>query len=398
MVLIFAVFLYIFHKLYRNVGVTPSLFLISGYLLSSIIGLLYLIYYKENIYDYSYFSMVYYIISIVIFLMPLIRFSGKSELFTFPNRTTNIVSYVLIVLGFISLFFELKDFNYAELAVNWLAARNEYYSDYGTMNVASSFSERISSNIMPLIFITWPLAMYHFSRGKNKKLAILLILASSTSLINSLKIAERQGIITYIANALFSYLIFKDEFTEDVKRKILIFSTASIGLLVFIVGAITFSRFGEEDEGLILSLASYGGVQPFNAAFFLEELHSQALGGKLNFPFITGTSLITLINDEINSTEFLNVFGSIVGSFYLDFGYFSVFVIALFSFIFYKLMKIFKSNKSLLFFYIYALYFEIMFLGIFYYRYNSPPNVRNIILFGIMIYILEHIFKTKKVN
>lgn len=396
MVIILIVLLYITKNLYKKDGVTPSLFLVSGYLLSTIVGIIYLIYYSEEIYDYSYFSMIYYIVCLVVFLFPLLKYTGKSIVFSFPKRTTNIISYILIVLGLIALFFEVKDFNLAELMVNWLDARNEYYSDFGEFEVASSLSESIASNVKSLIFMCWPLAMFQLSKGRNKKLAILLIIASCCSLISSLKIAERQGLILYIANALFSYLVFKDEFSEAARRKILIFATVVIGLLVTLIGAITLSRFGEDNDSLISSLANYAGVQPFNAAYFLEELHSQALGGKLNFPFLTGGGMIVLINEVISSSEFLNVFGSIVGSYYLDFGYFTIFVVAIVSCFFLKLMKSFKKKGSLLFFFFYCLYFNIMFVGVFYNKYNSPQIVRNIFLLGILIWGLEIVFKTKK--
>ena len=277
--------------------------------------------------------------------------------------------------------------------INWLAARNEYYSTYGELEVATTISERVASNIVPIIFMCWPIAMYQLSRGHNKKLGILLIIVSCSSLIDSLKIAERQGLILYIANALFSYLIFKDDFSKSTRKKIVTISILIIGLLVTLVGAITISRFGDNNDRLLVSLANYSGVQPFNAAYFLEELNSQALGGKLNFPFLTGTPMILILNDEITSSEYLNVFGSIVGSYYLDFGYLSIIPIAIVSGLFLGLMKIFKRKGSFIFFYIYCLYFNIMFVGIFYNKYNSPPHIRNIILLGILIIVLEKIYR-----
>lgn len=368
----------------------------SGYLLSTIVGILYWFYYREDIYDYSYFSMIYYIVCLVIFLVPLLKNTGGSESFSFPRQTSKIISCILIALGLISLFFELKDFNLSELMVNWLAARNEYYSDYGNFEIATSLSERISSNIKPLMFMCWPLAMYQLSRGKNKTLCILLIIVSCSSLFSSLKIAERQGLILYMANILFSYLIFKNEFSKKVRKKILSFSVIILGALITLIGAITLSRFGEDDSSLIESLANYSGVQSFNAAYFLEELHTQALGGKLNFPFLTGSPMILILNDEINSSEYLNVFGSIVGSYYLDFGYYSIFVIVLVSTLFMVLMKSLKKKRTLLYFYVYCLYFNMMFIGIFYNKYNSPPHIRNLILLGIFILVLENILRSKK--
>lgn len=398
MVLIFLVLFYIVIKLYRKDKITPSLFLILGYLLSSIIGLLYLINSSDQIYDYKFFSMVYYVVCLLVLLFPFIKFSGKSEIFLIPKKSADIVSYLLISLGLISLFFEIKDFNLSELMVNWLAARSEYYSDFTNLRVATSLSERISDNIKSLVFMCWPLAMYQFSIGKDKKLGILLIIVSCSYLISCLKIAERQGLIIYISNALFSYLIFKDNFTKTVRKKIITFSSVVIGLLVVLVGAITISRFGEGDSTIIESLATYSGVQPFNAAFFLEELHDQALGGRLNFPFLTGTPMILILNDEIFTDEYLNVFGSIIGSYYLDFGYFTVFIIIIVSTLFFKLMQFFKKTKSLLFLYIYSLYFNIMFVGIFYNKYTSPPDIRNIFLLGILIWGLERIYKSSQIK
>lgn len=235
------------------------------------------------------------------------------------------------------------------------------------------------------------MAMYQLSKRQNRILGILLIIVSSSSLISSLKIAERQGILLYIGNVLFSYLIFKNDFSKSIRNKILLISAIILGLSITLIGAISFSRFGEDSDTLISSLVDYSGIQPFNAAYFLEKLHNQALGGRLNFPFLTRTPMILQINDEISAAEYLNVFGSIVGSYYLDFGYFTVFVIIFVAILFYRLMNIFKRKGSLLFFYFYCLYFNIMFIGVFYNKYNSPPEIRNLILLGVIIWCTEKI-------
>lgn len=350
-----------------------------------------MVFYKKDIYEYSYFSMIYYVVCLTIFFIPFLRFSGTSQSFSFPKQSVNILSYILIWLGTIALFFELKDFSLSELMTNWLAVRSEYYSDYGNFEIATTLSERIASNIKPWLFLCWPMAMYQLSKRQNRILGILLIIVSSSSLISSLKIAERQGILLYIGNVLFSYLIFKNDFSKSIRNKILLISAIILGLSITLIGAISFSRFGEDSDTLISSLVDYSGIQPFNAAYFLEKLHNQALGGRLNFPFLTRTPMILQINDEISAAEYLNVFGSIVGSYYLDFGYFTVFVIIFVAILFYRLMNIFKRKGSLLFFYFYCLYFNIMFIGVFYNKYNSPPEIRNLILLGVIIWCTEKI-------
>lgn len=394
MIVILLVLLYLFRRSYRKHGVSPSLFVVATFLLSTVLGFLYLAMYGKEVYSYSYFSMIYYASTLAVLLFPLLKFPGFASSFTFPQPITNYLSYFLILGGFVSLYSSLQDFSFAEMAGNWAEVRAGYYDTWNDFEIATSLHERIEVNVSPLLYLCPPLAFYYLSKNK-KAMGFLLILASLTTLIESIKIAERQDLLLWLVDYAMAYIMFYNNLSSGFRKTVFVVSAISGSLIVILIATITLARFGEGDD-LIRSLYSYSAVQPFNAAYFLENLSDQSLGGRLNFSFIVGGKLITEINDHIRTATFLNSFASIVGSYYKDFGYYTIFVACVVSFIFYQIISFAIIKKSLLAFYFYCLYFNIMFAGVFYNKYSSPILFRMIVFLAVLIILYENLFPKNK--
>ena len=394
MIVLFLILLFLTKKLYKQFGVTPSLLIVATFLFSTIVGLFYnLVIDKHERYDYSYFSMIYYAATLFIFLIPLIKHNGVSSSFHFPPRIIRYISNLLIVFGILSLYSSAKNFSFADLAGNWSDVRAEYYLSWGDTKIGATLLERIQSNVTHILFLCLPLAFYNLSK-KNMIYTYLLIIASITTLLESLQNAERQNLILWFANLLMSYLMFRNMLDEKIRHRFNIFMIASVVIIISFVVAISISRFGEGDE-LVVSLFNYSGAQPYNAAYFLENLSDQALWGKLNFPYVIGDGMIFSINDHIKANVFLNSFSSIVGSFYKDFGYYTIIFVSLFVLLFDKLLSLSKKKESFLYLYIYCFYFSLMFVGVFYNKYTSPVMARIVVFVGILIVLLEVLTKKK---
>ena len=390
MYLLFLTLLYLTCRCYRKFGYSPSFFILLVYLISSIGGIIYYYVFREVNNNFLY--NVYYIINLIILLIPLVKYHIDIDRIEFKNTAIKYFSILLIVLGVFSLYSCISDFNLLEVFYSWSDLRNEYYSDYGEIVIETKLHARIASNFLCILPLSIPLGIYYLVDGQ-KMMSISLLVVSLSLLLSTIMKGERQGLLEYMSYYIFSILLFKDIMSSNLKKKIFIFTTVIISSLTIVVGLITISRF--EDRGILESLFNYSGIQLYNANDFLEVVQGQTLNGALNFSYLTGDSAIYKINEEISAPFYLNVFGGIVGSFYLDFGYATIIFTSIFAYLFCTLFKFFYRKKSFIFFYLYFIYFQIMFVGVFYFKHTSHTFFRSSILFAVLIVLLEFIFKKR---
>ncbi len=397
MLLILTVLLMIIIRMYKKKGVTTSFIIICFYVLSTILGILYKRLFPNQVPDYSLFSMVYYVLCLVVFLIPLIHNNNDWRDYFFPQKLLNFFSVVIIVGGFIILYSDIVNFDVNRLNMSWLDQRNEYYFNYQDDIIYTKWYDRISSNIRHMMLFSLPLFYYHLSRG-NKWYSILMGIASMSIFAMSIMNASRQEFILWIVGAVYSYLFFKSGLSKNAIRGVNIFLIVFGSIAILLVIIITLSRFGgSSGRNTFSSFLNYSGVQPYNAAMFLEDLSSQAQWGLINFPYLRGVGAVKVINDYINAPYYLNVFGSLVGSFYLDFGYFTIIIVLLYALMFDKLLAFYRSRNSFAYFYLFFIYCDIIFSGLFYYRYISFERIRILLFFFIVIIIYEQFANKRKI-
>ena len=371
-ILLFIIFLCLFNRYRRQKGTTKLL--LFGYLVSSAFSLMKYLFQINIDESVDSLAILYYIVCIYILLFPYLkRGTYTSQNYYFPPRLIRIISFVLIIGGLVNLYYSVpRLFTIQTLVNNISDIRQAYYQGMDILNLGpQSLLEVLSNVLLYLSYLSPICCVYYYLRG-NYKLAILLFLSSLARPVNLMTIGEREAILIWVSNYLFAYFFFLDEFTELARKKI-----SKIGLLVsspllFFFILITFSRFSDSDGGIMSSIFTYAGDQPFNFSKYFTQLSSQALGGKLNFSYLfpEDERLTGLITDHFSSSIEVNAFASIVGSYFLDFGYWTIFVVFVVSIIFSVLFKVIarRTNGKLPFAHFFVLLFmyQILFIGIFY--------------------------------
>lgn len=376
-----------FLKIYRSEGITHRLWLIGIYFFTALLGLIYLYTPCEQtqIYDCGFFSVVFYTICLYFFLLPILKVNVKPQL----NDDKRIIKYIvaILIIGASAMYiYTVRTFDIATFAYGWADVKRQYYEVLkGDALTYTAIDARILINLRPILFLSFPLFFYYLSIG-NKKMAIVLFVCACASVIEAITRAERQAMIIWMINFVFYFLMFRNKLPKNIlsitKKAFYIVG----GVFIFILGAITVARYGDgHDGGVLDSLFAYGGAQVHNACYFLENLGGQELWGQLNFPYITKTDTFLEISDLVVADRYLNVFGSIVGSYILDFGYLSLFFSICIAVLFIFLIKNVGRRRPFLQFYFYALFAQVMTYGIFYNKMTSSTEIRTFIAFAIFI-------------
>ena len=396
-IILFLLFLSLFFK-YKNIKGNTKV-LLFFYLISvsvSLINYIFQIRLDEPIND---FAVLYYLICLILLLYPFFKNGCFTyENYYFPPRLMKIISWVLIISGLINMVYSITELS--SLVTNiedFLSLRESYYHDIhsSSYHYVPKNSLHVLTNVISYVSYLCPICSLYYILKGNTKLFILLLIASLVTPIRLMLIGEREACLVVISNYIFAYYFFSDSFDDKIKRKIkLTFSVPLIFLGGFIV-LMTFMRFNDR---LGASLIAYIGEQPFNFSYFFNHLESQSLGGKLNFGYFfpEEEQLTEQINHCISSSKYLNVFGGIVGSLFLDFGYFTIVVCLIFSLFFSTLFKLFanKRNNKLPFvhFFLLLLLYQILFVGIFYNEYTTKYNVGTSFLLVVIFVLYDYYF------
>lgn len=346
-------------------------------------------------------AIFYYICCTLILLYPIRKFGYLNcNNFLFPKKYINILSYILIAFGIISWFYIVPQiFTLQTIVNNMKDVRNAYYQGNALVETTSSPMILMSNWILYIQYLSPFLALY-FYLHKKKIIAFLLCIMSLTPALSKMLIGEREATIVVMSNFIFAFLFWKPKLSHNqicfLKKASLILATPFIIYIVLM----TFSRFSDEN-GVGDSIMVYVGEQPFNYSYFFTYINisDQKLGGLLNFPYLFPESqwLTEPLNTYISSSEFLNVFAAIPGAFLFDFGYYSIFIMFLLSFSFYFLIK--SNSKIFLFnnFLAYIVYFQIIFMGVFYYDFTTKyAIIMSCLLY--LTYLLWHYLNKNKHN
>lgn len=323
-------------------------------------------------------AILYYLMTLFIVLFPIIR-NGyiDNKYYSFNKSFLDKLSVFLIIFGIISLSYYLpKVFSLRTMLNNMSDVRLAYYNgevDY----VPSSILEILSNWVSYIQFIS-PFLCFYYLLQNEKKRALLLFFVSLVPAVENLIIGEREACVIVLGNFVFSYIFYKDVIPKSYMEKIRIFGIILVSPFILFIVAMTFARFENADGGVLSSLIVYIGDQPYNYSYQFSSINiaDQCLHGKLCFPyfFAQKEQLTGPLNDYINSPMYLNVFAGLPGSFLLDFGYYSIFVLVLFSMCFFFLTRYKRKQTQKLGFnhlFIFLIYYQIVFMGLFYFRYSS---------------------------
>lgn len=243
--------------------------------------------------------------------------------------------------------------------------------------------------------------MLLLSIAERKKRALLLFIVSLVPAVENLIIGEREACVIVLGNFVFSYIFYRDIIPKSYLKKIRIFGIILVSPFILFIVAMTLARFEDADGGVLSSLIVYIGDQPYNYSYQFTSINiaDQCLHGKLCFPYLftQQEQLTGPLNDYIKSPMYLNVFAGMPGSFLLDFGYYSIFVLALFSSSFFLFLN--RDNKKQTqklgfnHLFVFLIYYQIVFMGLFYFRYSSKYFVIMCLLVALSCKVYQQFSK-----
>lgn len=374
----FLIFLLLFLRYRKRNKKSVGSLLLAFYAMSALLTAIIAIspsFYWLNDLDWG--STSYYVSCFIISLLPYLYLGKLNSLsFQIPDKLIHYLSIFLIIFGVIQLFNSLTFIiaNFNTFLYNIASVREGFYSDLGE-TVQLGFFDKILVFVRPLQFMS-PFCFFFFLIKRNKKMATWSAIASLSVPLQGITIGEREAILVFFSNYAFCYLFFRPEISESLKGRIKrVALIAAVPFMLFFM-AMSFGRFGESQGGVATSFLSYGGKQPYFFAYLFNDpsIEAQKLGGRFCFQYLFPSSQRAWrqLNEYITSDVYLNQFGGMPGSLFLDFGYYSIFVVILIAVVYYILIKTSKRTNGKYPFYILFLFYfsyQVLFVNIFFLRY-----------------------------
>lgn len=375
----FLIVLYFWIKNKKNKGSwqTPSSWLLGIYAIGAFCGIFVFLgkeYYTPYTFDF-WFDMLWFIGTLLLFLSPFYFFKeNEIKRIILPNKNfLDIVSTIIILMSFYAIIFYssavIHVFSSGDLRYmrDERGMTGEQYFEVGIFNTIASVCSSFYVFALLLFFI-------YFSIGCEKKRRILLLVGSLSETVHQLANVGRDGIVFWLFSFIFLYLLFRPylNFSERQYRKFrkIFIIGASIVLVPFL--AITVSRFGDRDDGsvsfFVIDYMGQGFVQ--GPIFFgLEEKPNSYLA---SFPLIRS---VFDIPDPPERTIYAlgewrsNGFSTFLSSFWTNFGGVGLYIIWVLTTLFFIIVmgtkkRVLKLQNII----IYALYFQVLSQGVFYFR------------------------------
>ena len=212
--------------------------------------------------------------------------------------------------------------------------------------------------------------------------AYLLLISSFSYVVYIFAYVGRDGVVFWLMSYLFCYLLFRDFLARDDLKKLKLFFTLTLTILLIPFCIITIARFSILEGGVGWWILNYGGQQLKNFNDHYLILESLAYG-RLGFPvFVDFFELVTFSEVQAldnaamfahfyNNNVFPFVFTTFIGFIMLDFGkIWTLFFLCIFSlFVRSTLKKV--STKGILNFstlLILTLLYQVVYWGVFYFK------------------------------
>ncbi|MCW0484742.1 O-antigen polymerase [Gaoshiqia sediminis] len=251
----------------------------------------------------------------------------------------------------------------------WSVLRNELYQD--GIQLYSSQVERIA---MILVSYLKPLAiilLFFFLTLYKKRPVWLIILAISITLpvfLTAINVASRGMLVSFAITSFLGYIIFRREISKTIRKIVGVFAGVLLVFFLIYSLAVTASRFGQDDQ--TSSLIYYFGHSMLTFNYGIADSIHSYLNGEHFFGWFydkLGLAHYGGIKHSELGTHFGTAFFTFVGAWYLDFGPFGTFLIALFLPM--AMISIFRYKRVLDIadVYIYLFYLDYLVMGVFVY-------------------------------
>lgn len=337
----FAILLYRHIRKERTFSVLS--FCLSIYLFISICSLL-LIHYPESIYkEYELFPTFCFLLLWIISFLPIRRLGHIADMSVYiqSKRLFTFYLWFIAIVGLTALPNLISGFQALSSGITDASVFYELYQDKSSDVSGDTEAVHSSINILAVlrgmtchlgIFMT----MFYFTtRKRNKCLSVCLIICLIISPLSSITTASRGDLARTLLIILFSYLIFRKQYEEKLRRRISIILMSFMGIIIVALSAITISRFTRSymaDDYLSYSLLSYLGqpILNFNDAISNSVLRNGdrvfPLFKMLFFPdgsYTYAARMDAYPNMIVDESDFTTYLGELV----LDFGVLGAFVL-----------------------------------------------------------------------
>lgn len=356
------------------------------------------VYTSNNI---SYEAIFIHILLLYLFLFPIIRTGNKLNIsnLEISDRIFLQVSIFLIICGGLGILLSIRDIltvlSYDTIEV----ARQTILADGGL----GLYKYGILGYVGTIGMISPPFALFLafyrlFIRKKPDFILYLLLFTSLSGICINLTIAGRDGIVRWIMFLISTFVIYKPYITlKLIPKFILLITIIVIIFIITIFAVVTISRFGE-GESALLSLVSYFGQSFYYFSSLYDGVGNKSLFGFASiFPIIPGGKSSLEVAMLTNNFSFrTDVFSTFIGSFVLYVGVIRTFLLAVAFDILYLYFNT-KCNNRLHSFFSFLIFFQVVYIGIFYFVFNMLAwQMSFIIIYLFSKYRIA--FKSHRIN
>ena len=362
----------------KKAGLSVGVLLLSFYTLSALLTFLESFEGSPNSDYLDLKATIYYAVCMLISLWPFLVL-GKLDCryFSISEGILKYLSYVLIFFGLIDFISSSIDlFNNRAILMNDIGQlRMNFYDTMDEVAGDRSIFDKLTIMVKYLQYLSPFCCIYFITKRKNT-LAWLLFIASISFPLHNMVIGEREASLKFLANYAFCVIFFRPHLSHETKKKLLRGGLIGISPFILFIVVMTIARASITGISTGDNIFAYGGDQPFFFTHIFNDasIASQALGGRMCFRYFfpINERMQNQINDYINSDIYLNQFGGLPGSFYLDFGYYAILVIALITLLYFMVIKGATKHDGKYPFYLLLLFYfsyQVCFMNIFYYDY-----------------------------
>lgn len=280
----------------------------------------------------SYLRFVYLWMVVLIGLRPFYGIKiNKLGLKDDETFVVKLLLYIFIGAGIVSALLSWEKAVLLYVLGEWGNLRQEVYSDSGTVELYSSFIDRIAKNLysyLSPVGVVW--GFYQLTKEKCSKLLtiIVFIIWFANSIINAMFTASRGMIVTVVFEFIVLFFCFQNNIPSSRKRVLWIFAGVAASFMLMYILAVTSSRFGDDEAGNSIFMYFGHSMLAFNDGI-MSSMHHFAWGKyafKWFIDIFGGNSMIDL--GKMGATHG-TAFFTFVGTYYVDWGPFLTPIVAI---------------------------------------------------------------------
>ena len=351
----------------------------------------------SNFNDLSLLPFVYLFVVFLIFVYPLLNLREKkfSDIFIYDSRCLDFLSILLITLTLLNFFGEIQLLSLSSL-FDYNMILNSYDQSHEELELMTSESSVLRMLYVVIRDFSFPLLIYNILL-KKKKMIYGILFSIILGILLSLSNSSRNGLVSLVVSLPYLYIILKYRLGEKLKKKLLFILAVFVIFIGFIFFIITYARFGQEsNDKLFYSLENYTeqSMLVFNNYRMdangitygdrTAPLIRKLLGLKTSTNYYERRFVYSkmLVNDSY--------FITFIGDFTLDYGpMFAVIILSIFSFLFFRCLKIY-NKYSLSHIFILYLYYNWCVRGFTLWTYSEKLGNLSLVMFFVIFCLLRY--------